>query len=101
MHYVARRSHQMQKHKFSRMCPNALSVKSILVPPEHERYWVDVSWPRCTGMHYVTRRSHRMQKRKFGITCPEALFVKSVPVPPEHENSAMMFRALDAMECTM
>jgi hypothetical protein len=99
MHYVARRSHQMQKHKFGRMCPNALSVKSILVPPEHERYWVDVSRPRCTGMHYVTHRSHQIQKQKFGITCPEALFVKSVSVPPGHENSASMFRAPDAPKC--
>jgi hypothetical protein len=74
MHYVARRSHRMQKHKFDITCPDALSVKSILVPPEHERYWVDVSWP--TGMHYMTHRSKQIQKYKFNVMCPDALFVK-------------------------
>jgi hypothetical protein len=34
MHYVTRRSHRMQKQKFSVMCPNTLFVKSIPVPPE-------------------------------------------------------------------
>jgi hypothetical protein len=29
MHYVTRRSHRMQKHKFGVMCPDALFVESI------------------------------------------------------------------------
>jgi hypothetical protein len=37
MHYVTRRSHQMQKHKFSVMCPEALFVEFVLVPPEHKK----------------------------------------------------------------
>jgi hypothetical protein len=77
MHYVARRSHRMQKHKFDVTCPDALSVKSILVPPKRERYWVNVSWPRCTRMHYITHRSHQIQKYKFDVMCPDTLFVKS------------------------
>jgi hypothetical protein len=28
MHYVTRRSHQMQKHKFSVMCPATLFIKT-------------------------------------------------------------------------
>jgi hypothetical protein len=61
-------------------------MESVPVPPEHEKYCVDVSHLGRTGMHYVTRRSHRMQKNKFGITSPEALFVKSLPVSPELEK---------------
>jgi hypothetical protein len=37
MHYVTRRSHQMQKHKSGITCPDALFAISILVPPEHEK----------------------------------------------------------------
>jgi hypothetical protein len=37
MHYVTRRSHRMQKHKFSTMCPDALVVEFVLVPHEHEK----------------------------------------------------------------
>jgi hypothetical protein len=48
----------------------------------------------------VTRRSYWMQKYKFDGTCPGALFVESVPVPPEHKNSASMFHALVALDCT-
>jgi hypothetical protein len=36
MHYVTRRSNQMQKHKFDVTYPGALFVESIPVPPEHE-----------------------------------------------------------------
>jgi hypothetical protein len=34
---VTHRSHQMQKQKFGVTCPNALFVKSVLVPPYHEK----------------------------------------------------------------
>jgi hypothetical protein len=37
MHYMTRRSHWMQKHKFSVKCPGALFVESVQVPPEHEK----------------------------------------------------------------
>jgi hypothetical protein len=37
MHYVTRRSHQMQKHKFGVTCPSTLLVESVLAPPEHDK----------------------------------------------------------------
>jgi hypothetical protein len=101
MHYETCRSHQMQKHKFIVTCPNALFVKSVLVPPEHEKYCIDLLGPRRTRMHYVTHRSHWMQKHKFGVTCPDALFIKSISVPPDMKNSALTFDTSDAPECTM
>jgi hypothetical protein len=75
-----------KKHKCGTSCPEALFVKSVLVPPEHEKYCIDVSHPRRTEMHYVTCRSHRMQKQKFNVTCHITIFMESVPVPPEHEK---------------
>jgi hypothetical protein len=90
----------MQKYKFGGMCPDALIVESIPVPPKNEKLCIDVSHPGCSRMHYVTRMSHRMQKRKLGVTCPDMLFVESISVPPDHENSASMFRAPDTPKCT-
>jgi hypothetical protein len=37
MHYVTRRSHLMQKHKFGVTCSGTLFVKSVPVPHEHEK----------------------------------------------------------------
>jgi hypothetical protein len=37
MHYVTRKSNQMQKHKFVITCPNTLFVESEPVAPEHEK----------------------------------------------------------------
>jgi hypothetical protein len=37
MHYVTRRSHWIQKHKFNVMCPGALFLETALGPPEHEK----------------------------------------------------------------
>jgi hypothetical protein len=68
------------------MCPDAIFLDSVLGPPEHEKYCIDISWPKWTGMHYVTRRSHQMQKYEFGITCPDVLFMKTALGPPEHEK---------------
>jgi hypothetical protein len=68
IHYVTRRSHRMQKHKFNITCPDALFVESASIPPEHEKYCVNVSRYEHTKMHYVTNRSHRMQKHKVGVT---------------------------------
>jgi hypothetical protein len=76
------------------MCPDPVFVESEPVPPEHEKYCVDVSHLGCTGMHYVTRRSHRMQKHKFGITCPDAPFVESVSI------CESTFHSLDTLEST-
>jgi hypothetical protein len=67
------------------MFPGAIFMEAAPGPPEHEKYWVNVSWPGCAGMHYVTRRSHRMQKHKFRVTCPDALFLLTAPGPPKHD----------------
>jgi hypothetical protein len=85
MHYVTHKSHRMKKHKFGVTCPVVLFVESVPVPPEQEKYCVDISQPGRTGMHYVTHKSHRMQKYNFGVTCPGVLFVESIPVPPEND----------------
>jgi hypothetical protein len=37
LHYVTRRSHGMQKHKFSVTCPGALFGESTPVPPQLEK----------------------------------------------------------------
>jgi hypothetical protein len=37
MPYMTRRSDQMQKHMFGVMCPDALVVESVPVPPEHDK----------------------------------------------------------------
>jgi hypothetical protein len=37
MHYMTYRSHQMKKHIFGVLCPNALFVESVSVPTEHEK----------------------------------------------------------------
>jgi hypothetical protein len=37
MHYVALRSHQMQKHKFAVTYPDVPFVESVPVPPEQEK----------------------------------------------------------------
>jgi hypothetical protein len=33
MHYMTRRTHQIQKQKFTVMCPKVLFVESIPIPP--------------------------------------------------------------------
>jgi hypothetical protein len=83
MPYVTYRSHWMQKHKFGVMCHGALFMEITPSPPKHEKYYVDISRSRRSGLPYVNRRS---QKHKFGITCVGTLFVESVSVPPEHEK---------------
>jgi hypothetical protein len=86
MHYVTRKSHRMQKHKFYITCPSALFMETILGPPKHEILCIDILCPGRIRMRYVTRRSHQMQKHKFNIMCPGAFFIESVLVPPEHEK---------------
>jgi hypothetical protein len=76
----------MQKQKFGVMSSDTLFVESILVPPENEKWHIDVSQPEHTAMHYVTRRCHKMQKHKFDVTCLDALFMETATVTPEHEQ---------------
>jgi hypothetical protein len=76
---MTRRSHRMQKYKFDVTCPGTFFA--ISVPPEHEKYCVNVSLPGCTAMHNVTRKPDQMQKHKFGLTCLIVFFVESGPVP--------------------
>jgi hypothetical protein len=61
-------------------------METVPVPPEHEKYCIDVSRARGTVMHYVTRRFHQMQKHKFVVTCPIPLFTETTPGSLEHEN---------------
>jgi hypothetical protein len=86
MHYLSRKSHWMQKHKFGVTCPGMLLVQIAPGSPEFEKECVNISCPGCTRMQYVAPRSHRMEKLKFGVTCPSTLFVESIPHPPEHEK---------------
>jgi hypothetical protein len=72
MHYVTSRSHQMKKHKFNVICPGVLFVESPPVPPEHK-------------------------KHKFSVTCLRALFMETTL---SMKNSALMFHAPNAQECT-
>jgi hypothetical protein len=62
MNYLTRRSHRMQKHKFSVTCPSAQFLEIASSPPEHEKYCIDVLCLGCTRMHYMTHRSHQMKK---------------------------------------
>jgi hypothetical protein len=100
MHYMTHRSHRMQKHKFTVTCLNALFVKSIPVPPEHEQNCANVLQLGLTGMHYMSRGSHRMQKHKLSVTCASVIFVKSVPLPLEYEKKCVDVYSPDARKCT-
>jgi hypothetical protein len=86
MHYVTRRSHRLQKHKFNVTSPGTLSMETALGRPEHEKKCIDNSRPRCTGMHYVNHRSYQMEKHKFGVTCSSALFMETAQGQMEHEK---------------
>jgi hypothetical protein len=46
MHYMTRKSHQMQKHKFVVTCPSVLFMETAPSPPEHEKDCVDVLRPQ-------------------------------------------------------
>jgi hypothetical protein len=100
MHYVTCRLHKMQKHKFGITCPDALFMEIALSPPEHEKYFIDVSHPERTGMHYVTQRSHQMQKHKFRVMCPTGLSIKSDRAHPSMKKFTSTSHALDAPQCT-
>jgi hypothetical protein len=86
MHYATHISHRMQKLKFGVTRPSALFMETAPGAPDHEKYCVNVSRPRCTGMHKVARRSCWMQKHMFSVTCPSALCVETASDPPEHEK---------------
>jgi hypothetical protein len=85
MHYV---THQMQKHKFSVTCPNAVFIETAPDPPG------------STGMHHLTCRSHPMQKHNFSATCPGAVFMKTVLGPPAHEKYCIDVSCPEALERT-
>jgi hypothetical protein len=74
----------MQTHKFSVTCLSDLFMEFILVPPEHEKYYVDVSHLEHARIHCVTLGSHRMQKHKFSVMYPNVLFMEITSGPPEH-----------------
>jgi hypothetical protein len=61
MHYVIRRYHRLQKHKFGLRCPGAFFVKSVCVSLEQEKLCVDTTRPRRTTIHFMTYISHWMQ----------------------------------------
>jgi hypothetical protein len=61
-------------------------METALGPPEHDKYYIDVSRLGRTEMHYVTHISHRMQKHKVSVTCPCVLYMKTALGPPEHEK---------------
>jgi hypothetical protein len=86
MHYVIRRLQHMQKYMFSVTCPDVLCLRSSLGPPEHERYYIDISHLGHTRPLYVIHRSHQMQKYKFTRTCPLTHFMGSVPGPLEQHK---------------
>jgi hypothetical protein len=50
MHYVTRRCHQIKKHKLGSTCPDALFVKSVPVPAEHEKECDHISHLGGIGM---------------------------------------------------
>jgi hypothetical protein len=83
MHYVTRRFHWMQKHKFGVTCSTTLFVEYVPVTPEHKKQSIDVWCLGRAGMHYVTRRSYWMQKRRFGVSCPDVVFMEVATGPPE------------------
>jgi hypothetical protein len=60
MHYVTRIAHRIKKNKFCVMCPSAHFVESLPVPPEQEKWCVDILCPVDTEKHYVTHRFHQM-----------------------------------------
>jgi hypothetical protein len=83
---MTRRSHRMQKHKFSVTDLSILFMETALGPPMHEILCLEVSRPGRTRMHYMTHRSHQMQNQKIGETSPSTLFMETALGPPKHEN---------------
>jgi hypothetical protein len=86
MHHVTKISHRIQKRKFDVTCPDTLFMETAPIPPEHEKYCVNVLRPGGTRMYYVTRRYHRMETHMFGVRCPDAFAMESLSVPPEQEK---------------
>jgi hypothetical protein len=62
MHYVTHWSHRMQKLKFGIMKPNALFVKSVLVPPDDVVINTsDTSTPTHNQISGLITRAHARQ----------------------------------------
>jgi hypothetical protein len=98
MHYVTRRAHRMQKHKFDVMCPgtffaipshpsmkNTVSMFYSLDALECTTWPVNPTECKNTSSRNVTRR---------------VFFVESYLSHMSMKNSASPFQALDAPECT-
>jgi hypothetical protein len=81
MHYLTRRSHRMQKHRFCVTRPSALLMDTAPCPPEHEKYCVDISHPGRTRMQYVTRRSLRMQNTQVRRNVSQHAFCQICTIP--------------------
>jgi hypothetical protein len=101
MHYVTRRSHQLQKHKFGVTCPGTLFVRSDPGPSEHEN---------CASLfHTLDAPKHNTlpidptgSKSTSSAYCVSARFLWDPNrAHPSMKNIAVMFHTLDAPECTM
>jgi hypothetical protein len=86
MHYVTHNFYRKQKHKFRVTCYVTLFIETAPGQPELEKYCVNISCPRRTGMHTVTCSSNRTQKYKFSVTCPGMLFMETASGPPENDK---------------
>jgi hypothetical protein len=76
-------------------------MEKALVPPEHEKYCIDISLHGRTGTHYVTRRSDRIQKLKFDVTFLGTLFIETThQAHPSMKNSVSMFCTPEAPKWT-
>jgi hypothetical protein len=57
------------------MCRSRLFMKIALGPPDHDKYWVNVSWPGCTGIQQSPNPAG--EDRSFG---PKGLHLVSISV---------------------
>jgi hypothetical protein len=71
MHYVANRSHRMQKYNFGETYRDTLFVEFVSV--------------RVLTFH-SQEQIPPDAKHKFNVTCPGVLFVEFESVPSEHEK---------------
>jgi hypothetical protein len=100
MHYVTRRYHHMQKHKFSIICPDAFLWNPYQSHPSNKNSASMFRAPDAPTMSYLSRRSHRMQKYKFSITCPSAFFWNLYRSHTSIKICVSIFRTSEAPECT-
>jgi hypothetical protein len=85
MHYVAHRSHWMQKHMFGVTCPGVVFMETAPGPPSLKIVRPDFA----LQMHRNALRDPHIppdKNLKFNVTCLGALFVEFVLVPTEYEE---------------